>query len=688
MKLTLETGELALPDDFSFTIKSNHPFFSDEGTASVPVTLPGSPENLSLLGHPDRISNAHRHIREFQAWLQGGVFQKKCRLISESAGIGTGISASLALSESEMYAEIQDRKLKDIFAALWWVSTRMFPANPYAAYIGEYRNGFVSMGGTEELFKAITVFPVASDKDDNIDVFVINKPLSDRLDDGPRPVNINGTVVNVPAGYGVAPFLYLWALIEYTFTLSGYTVGKNVFKTDIELKDIAVVHNCADTACAYGVFDGSSAYSWGFNCSDLVPNITVGDLIVFLRDTFGAFVTYKNGDISIQLIRDIINSNPDMDLSQYARTERNILYPEPRFVERSFDTSIESAEPAAETLVQLRSAHETLAQVSSESQLIGSGLFFIPPLGKYFYKQSSSSQATLSGSDCFMYSREFPEMESENISSKARFLPMISVDGRYMPYIGKRIHRYIDVDKDDEADQPIQICYAHFWEKKDINGSVVEGHFCGSPYSYYEDGALVQYRIWSGSISLPHQYAPLTPEGLAPYWSGYESLMINGAPEIEVTMDVPLEKFITMDRYSTKYIDGMKVLIKAMEYDIIDNGLLSVKMTLQTFPTYVDKLIPPAITFGTDYVWTIQSDRSIFAGNGYEILETDGLPDYTADDAPLEKPTVAGVTTKHRKRWLKYKYTEKWKTWLSWGHYSYTGIHQWNEYFLAEAQGS
>ena len=58
MKLTLEQGEIALPEDFAFQIESNHPFFSDEGTASVPVTLPASPENLDLLGHPESICNA------------------------------------------------------------------------------------------------------------------------------------------------------------------------------------------------------------------------------------------------------------------------------------------------------------------------------------------------------------------------------------------------------------------------------------------------------------------------------------------------------------------------------------------------------------------------------------------------------------------------------------------------------
>lgn len=33
MKLSVAAGEVSLPEDFSFDIESNHPFFSDEGTS-------------------------------------------------------------------------------------------------------------------------------------------------------------------------------------------------------------------------------------------------------------------------------------------------------------------------------------------------------------------------------------------------------------------------------------------------------------------------------------------------------------------------------------------------------------------------------------------------------------------------------------------------------------------------------
>ena len=673
MKLTLEQGEIALPEDFSFQVESVHPFFSDEGTASVPVTLPASQENLDLLGRPENINNSKRHIRIYEAFLQSGVFQKRCRLISESAGAKAGITASIALHESEMYADLQERNLREICAAKSFVATRSFPADATRLYKGEFKNA--------EYLYDVALFPVASDKDSEGKVSIINQPLNGSINDEARSVTVNGKTFSVPKGYGVTPFLYLWALVEYTFTLSGYTIGTNVFKEDPVLKEIVVVNNCAD-ACLSG------GGTFGFNYSDLVPSITVGELIVVLHDTFGAFITYETGRIDVRLIRDIFSSEPDMDLTDYERTDRTVSYPEQKSFEHTLDTSINSASPAAETLGKLRAAHETIAEAETEESITGTGLFFVHVLGKYYYKSTEDSQSSLLGSDCFKYAREL-DLEGEEVSSDSRFLPMIKAGSIYMPYIGNRIHKYIDVeDKDTDADQPIQLCYAHFYEKYNAEGVLEDGHFCGASYSYYDDGSEATYRIRDGQTVRLMKYPALTPEGLHGFWEAYASLLANGAPEISTTLDIPLEVLTSLDRYTAKYIAGCKVLLKSLKYSIGDTGISSVDAVLQLLPSYSDEIVPPEIVFDSSYAWIARSTRAVFAGNGYEILETDGLTDYTQSDAPREKPTTAGVRTKYRSRWLRYRYTEKHKTWLGWSKSTRTGTHKWEEYFIVEAQGS
>ena len=118
MKLNVEKGELSLPEGFELEMESGHPFFSEEGSASVPLALPASPGNLEALGRPDDIHNDHRHVRTFPTFLEAGTFQKKCSLLVESVG-PDGISAAVVFNESEMYTAIQDRNLKDIFSGMY-----------------------------------------------------------------------------------------------------------------------------------------------------------------------------------------------------------------------------------------------------------------------------------------------------------------------------------------------------------------------------------------------------------------------------------------------------------------------------------------------------------------------------------------------------------------------------------------
>ena len=659
MKLTIPAGEFSLPEDFSFDIESNHPFFSDEGTASVPVTIPASPENLDLLSNPDRVQNSKRFVREYMAFLQSGPFQKRCKLIAESVARSKGVSASLALWESEMYVEFQDRKLRDIFSAQGYIMTKMNGFNPYDIYTG------VAMEDTytNEL-KDVAIFPVATDLDSNGDVSIINKPVSGGLEDNARQVTVNGNTFSVPAGYGISPYIYLWALIEETFTLSGYTVSSNPFKTDEALNKIVVVNNCADVCCR-------SSYSdtlWSFSYADIVPGVTVGELLTFLRDCFGAYATCNDNVIDIRFINDDLSAEPDDDISDYARDDESVFYPEQKSLERTFDTSIENADPAAETLEDLRNTYKSVANVFSTSEISGTGLFHVMPLMSYYYRKTSAETPTRLGSSCFRYSRGTEISEVEEISSDNRFLPMCQKDGLFMPYIGERIHRYIDVDgKSVDNDQPIQLCYAHFIDRTSSGGTK---HFCGSSWSYAEDGQAVSKPPFMAL------YPALTPEGLLTYWREYESLLLNGAPEIEVTLDMPLEKLMLLNRYTPKIYKGSMVMILSMSYSVRNTGVSTVKAKLKVIPIYEDAVtVAPGVPFSISLVWQLVSTRPAVM----PIIKTDGLDDYESTDAPTYTPTASGIIVMRRSRWCIYldvtQDGEKEKTAV------------WEEYFISIAQG-
>lgn len=658
MKLIIEKGELSLPEEFEFEVESSHPFFSDEGSASIPVNLPASPGNLDILGRPDDIHNDHRHVRLFPASLMAGSFQKKCGLLVESVG-PEGISSAIVFDESDMYSAIQDRNLRDIFSGMYYVATKLNAVQPDAVYWG-----IASEQSAYYNFDDVVIFPVATDKDANGNVSIINEP-SDSSFASPliyqaRTVTVNGKTYTVPYGYGISVFMYLHAMIDKSFSLCGYSVDYNVFAENEELQKIVVVNNCAD------VWGAGSGYD-GFYYRDIVPNITIGELIVFLHDMFGAVVEENFGHVRILLIKDLISAVPDADLTEFSARDYTVNYPESACLERGIDTSIESSEPAAETLEDLRASYETCVDVSSVSEIIGTGLFYVKPLGAYYVIGTEGAPASKLGTDCFTYRRSIAE-KNESISAKTRFLPMVYVNGRYMPYIGARIHRYIAVDKDAEADQPLQLCYAHYMPKP--ASTAPHSCYCGSSYPYNETGKPV-----AGC-------SPLTPEGLSKYWEDYESLLLNEAPEIEVQLIMPSFRFNELDRFSPKIFNGAKVLIKSMSYKINDTDMFVIDAVLQLLPDYSDKISVPEITFENSLVWTYVSTRTIFQSADYIILETDGLSDYTENDTPETQPTVIGTKTKIRNRWLKYQYRRSGWNWFV----RATSTHQWQEYFIVTSE--
>ena len=99
MKLITERGELTLPEDFSFEVEVNNPFFSDDGTASVPAALPATRHTLEILSRPDRPASAMKHARTMRAILQHGIFLRKCNMVIDSFDSDNGVAVSLSFTE-------------------------------------------------------------------------------------------------------------------------------------------------------------------------------------------------------------------------------------------------------------------------------------------------------------------------------------------------------------------------------------------------------------------------------------------------------------------------------------------------------------------------------------------------------------------------------------------------------------
>ncbi|MBQ9474667.1 MAG: hypothetical protein IJU69_00215 [Bacteroidales bacterium] len=671
MKLYLEKGELVLPNDFSFEITHANPFFSNEGASSAPATIPPLNFNFELLGHPEDTHKLTRPVREFDATLSAGLFFAKCKIVLDSASRKEGTSISIALKESVMYAELQDKKLPELFAG----KIENLNVRLWDIYHGDREFPWITPGEDpyiEEAAIPVCVFPVASDEDEE-SVFIINEPNAQGTNftgSVARTIQIGDDQVEVPARYGVEPFLYLWALIEETFKLCGYTVTYNVFKETSPLKDIVVLHNAVDTNLV--------RYSNNkVNYSMVVPDITVGDLINWLRDKFGAVVCAENGEVSIRLFKDLVTQAYDMDLSGYARDEVSVSAAEPKRLEISADTGIVSAAPAADSLEDLIAAYENRAEVDDMSEMVGEGLFYYKALGKYYYKEDSSSTPVLVGTDAFKYARPVKDVSVEELKGDDLFVPQILVNGRYLPYIGSSVRRITDCagDRDENYSQKIMICYAPFNETK--------GCYAASSYGYDEDGNPLD------------GYPALTPESLySQYWQKYQEIILNGCPEISCSFDIPVNDLLSLDIATPKRFNGDLVLIKELQFSIDDKGISACEMVMQQIATFEDAVEIPALRISGSLCWERVSTRdpNIYTHgttyDGISILEFDGLTDYTAADAPAQIPTRPGVITMKRKRWIRYrKYWSYYKWFLDQAHGSYDTCHYYEEYFISTFHG-
>jgi len=669
MKLYLEKGELILPSDFSFEITHKNPFFSNEGASSAPATIPPIYENLEILGHPEDTHKTTQPVKSLDGTLSAGLFFAKCKLVMDSASKKGGVSASLALKESVMYSELQDKKLPKLFAGkIEWLNTSAWNL---------YKGNYYDQWGTTiiENFKKVTFFPVACDLDDNGGVYVLNKPGTDAFSPG-SSVTHNDVTSTPPSHYGETPFLFLWALIEEAFKLCGYTVKENIFKTDSALKSIVVLNNTCDSQVTRA--GGMSMESSGIRIryEQIVPDITVGDFINWLRDKFGAIVCAENGEVSIRLFKTVAAMQYDMDLTPYAREEVSVSIPEPKRLEIEMGSDIDSSAPAADDLETLIGKYGQYAELDNTSQMADShGLFYILPLGKYYFKETDTSTPALIGTDAYKYTRDILDVEPESLKTDDDFVPTIYYNGRYMPYIGESVRQWMTRfgDNQEGYSQKIMICYAHFDSTNQT--------FSGSSYGY--DGA-------GNAVT---GYPALTPEQfLQNYWEKYQAIILNACPEISCQLDIPIEALLSLDIATPKRFRGDLVMIKELKFTIKDSGVSSCDAVLQQIASYTDAAVAPPLNMAIGQMnWKRVSTRSVYpygdTENGITILETDGVADYTSADTPSELPTRPGIVAKKRSRWLKYKRYSTDRSFLHHGHSEWTATHKYEEYFITEYNG-
>ncbi len=639
----IEQGELNLPKDFSFEVEKNSAFFSDEGTASLGVTIPATPEDLAKLGFPSRMARSTRYANLFPAVISKGAFQKQGQLAVTSV-TDSNISCAMALEDSDFYSQFKETNIKELFSSQI-LTNYSTPAAWYNYLFNVYK------GTTGSEFRVIPVAVNFNSSDNSYQVN--NEPVEEGSSDiwplysQARLVTEGDQQVTVPEGYGIAPFYLLYRFIEKMFNLCGYSVQNDCFRTNPDLNTLLLLHNCSDVICKGQI-----------NLGDLVPNCTISEFLEWMLAKFHSqIVVYpEKKKVDIILMNDILTSGFDMDLNSKLIGKATLKFsPSSRLILKQ-GTSLDGAQPAAETeedlfnkygnLIQFTEA-EGFGEISSFSLRLSTGCYYENRSG--FSRTDSVNKAV--GTNYFNFDKKNSE-SSEELAPEDLIPPMVFVNGILMPYIGERKHRNtsmngteIDEEQDiiivDYAGQSVQVDYS----TGSSSGGRVPTDAHGSHYFY---GTTQKYD--NAGLIREGRYTLNGPGLYDKFFRLYNKILLNNAVELAGKFLLQPAELLDYNMYSLKLIDGQLFIPKFLRYEV-GKSLQCLEASFLLVKDFEDAVEEEDVVWPEPlYKWQINNsrieakkdqyfDQYCVAGRSY--IRSRFADDYT-DNVYMMPPTALG----------------------------------------------
>lgn len=329
--------ELQLPVDFWPELSRTNPFLTEEGSQSIPLTLPASKHNSQLIGFLDRRTSSKRPPKKIAAIFNDGTAWLRGTLFIESVNREEGISCTFYTNEGQLYETIKDYRLEDLD---WPVVEGV--GGDMTSKVKWWLNKFQDIMNNELTSEDYFVFAINTSsifevsKESKMDHFLLlnetngKAPLTFLANDVRTYYTERGedaTPYTVPVGYGVTPFLKVGYILRHVMQYFGYVLDSNVFDTDVSLSRLVLLNNTADA-----IVNGTLSYK------QLLPDeITVEDLINFVRTKFGVEFIQTGNHIQIRSWQENAVKNPDMDLSQYISNEPTFTLEDKRAISLKFE---------------------------------------------------------------------------------------------------------------------------------------------------------------------------------------------------------------------------------------------------------------------------------------------------------------------------------------------------------------
>jgi hypothetical protein len=580
MELLINGQSLTLPLDFEIELEEVNPFFSEVGSQSLPITLPYTPHNLDVLGHPERIAHTFKLDTEHEAVLRHGVLQKVGRLVIFSASKESGIETNFYLNDGEFYTKIKDVHLSHINFDNPKYNPNYNP-DPFTGTAAQkaiqwiQRFEAVQRGTFQAPYAIFPVCTKAEEKTDDNNNKSYEYELLNELSTAQYPSGENlypllgrdeRTISDVrcPVGYGITPFLKLNFFLRIMFAHFGYELTTSLFDTDADLSKLVILNNNADTICA-GKLDYRQLLP-DCNVTTFLDTVRNKFCCEFIPDSRTKTITvhfFQYGDIA-----------PDMDITPFVVNKPLISHEAFKQLRLSAGTSFTFAQPAAETMEQLINEH-TRATALDETQFAQIGnmvfdeVFFRKATGQFYKQVSSGTTVNIQpiGSCLFNYDKETNDLQYEERTAADEQIPLVRLMKNIfvyllLPIIGERKHLNTGIKKNKEEareENPEQtklmLCF---------NAGIYFKVPFGTPLCYNTAGEK-----W-GSLSL--QYAG--EEGVfIRFWKKYDALLRHAFRKVTCKLRMPPAEFLKFNIFTPKLLNGVPMLPVSMKYTISRKGI-------------------------------------------------------------------------------------------------------------------
>ena len=318
IKLLINNQELQLPEDFSLSIQYNSGVFDFEeiaGSFSLPFSMQNTDVNNKILNFPHSLSVENQVKQIFNADLFFNNVLLHSGIIEVEVTDNNEFQCIFKFDTGEFASKYNDQLLTDceLGGEREWI------------WLNDYNNENSDFAlPTYKMANFSKESPLESLISYSNYIYFINVYSDDIWPEYEYKYLFKFLVDNLPEQFSiytpVVPYPFLFKIVNYLFSELGFNLEENFFETDEYLKKIVMfsINDIQQSTVKYSSYYGRNVFTYildTYNLSDCVPDVTIANFILSLKNYFCLDFQFKNGTVKIKNLKDYLTDNEFIDIS-------------------------------------------------------------------------------------------------------------------------------------------------------------------------------------------------------------------------------------------------------------------------------------------------------------------------------------------------------------------------------------